>query len=125
MHVIYNSISASIQIPIIIYVAVEYGALGVAVTWFAIRLISFIIWPPIVHNKFAPGIHWPWLLKDILPASLLMVINSLSIEFGSMSRLGIFAALFGIGLLILIANTLFSRESRKLIMNMIPGTALK
>lgn len=124
MHVIYNSISASIQIPVIIYVAFEYGALGVALTWFALRLITFIIWTPIVHNKFAPGIHWPWLLKDIAPilfstVALLLLVDNIGIGFGGMGRGEVFVVLFGIGLMILIANMLISSAGRGVILTAI------
>ncbi len=120
MHVIYNSISASIQIPVIVYVAFEYGALGVAMVWFAMRLISFVIWTPIVHNKFAPGIHWPWLLKDVAPilistVGLLLIIDSVGISFSGMDRLEVFFILIGIGLVILMVNMLVSNASRGLV----------
>ena len=125
MHVIYNSISASIQIPLMIYLAFEYGALGVSIVWFVFRLITFIVWIPIVHNKFAPGIHWPWLFKDVAPtfmltAVLLMLFVLLNIGFDSMCQLEIIAVLIGIWLMIFIVNLLFSNESRKLVLSMIP-----
>jgi O-antigen/teichoic acid export membrane protein len=126
MHVIYSTISASIQVPTIIYVAYEYGALGVALAWCLLRLVSFIIWTPIVHNKYAPGIHWPWLLKDVGPSFamtsvLLLVVTNINFPINDMSRWSIFAALFSIGLLILLCNILVSRAPR----NLVYGTARK
>ena len=126
MHVIYNTILAVIQIPTIIYVAYEYGALGVALTWFLLRLISFLVWTPIVHTKFAPGIHWPWLFKDIGPSFamtsvLLLVVMNIDFRFDAMSRLSIIVTLMGIGLLILLCNVLVSRAPR----NLIYGTVSK
>jgi O-antigen/teichoic acid export membrane protein len=120
MHVIYNSITASIQIPVIIYVAFEYGALGVAVAWFSFRLISFIIWTPIVHNKFAPGIHWPWLLKDVAPVMLitsvlLLLFDLLNLQFESFGRLETFLYLFFMGIVIFVTTAIISSESRNLI----------
>jgi len=119
MHVIYNSISASIQIPVMIYVAFEYGAMGVAITWFILRLISFIIWTPIVHYKFAPGIHWPWLFKDVAPifvstAAALLLIEGFDIGFGGMTRMEIFMVLISIGMMVLMVNMLVSSASRGL-----------
>jgi O-antigen/teichoic acid export membrane protein len=121
MHVIFNSISACIQIPVIVYAAFEYGALGVAAVWFVLRLILFIIWTPIVHNKFAPGIHWPWLLKDVAPsffstAILLFVINNMRLGFVEMDRFEVFIVLISIGLSILMINILVSSASRGLIL---------
>ena len=51
LHVIFSTLSGYIQIPAIIYAALEYGALGVALVWFGLRLAAFIIWTPIVHSK--------------------------------------------------------------------------
>ncbi|MGI9249447.1 MAG: oligosaccharide flippase family protein [Woeseiaceae bacterium] len=120
MHVIYNSITAIVQIPVIIYVAYTYGAMGVAVTWFVLRLLSFIIWTPIVHNKFARGIHWPWLFKDVGPSflmtmALLLFMVYFDFPFDDMKRSSIFATLIGAGLLLLLCNILVSSAARTLI----------
>jgi len=130
MHVIFNTISAIIQIPVIIYVAYKHGAMGVALAWFFLRLLIFIIWTPIVHRKFAPGMHGSWLIKDVIPAFLitfvlLMMLGLLNIEFIAMSRLEIFLTLFGIGFVILVANILFVSESRKFVFNMIKVIDIK
>lgn len=120
MHVIFNTLTAFVQIPLIIYVALKYGALGVAFTWFLLRLITFILWTPFIHYKFAPGIHWPWLFKDIAPilittATSLFFIDNLEIDFNKIGRAEIFFILFGAGLVILLINILVSSEGRKLI----------
>ncbi len=130
IHVIFNTVSATIQIPIIIYAAFKYGALGVALTWFTLRLITFIIWTPIVHHIFAPGIHLSWLFKDIAPnflltVSLLTFIQSLDIGFNLMSRLEVFSILLGIGLTVFILNALLSIESRRFIINMVKPVKIK
>lgn len=67
LHVIASTLTALIQVPIIFYAATNYGALGAGVTWFALRLIWLFIYTPIVHAKFLPGFHMPWMLKDIFP----------------------------------------------------------
>jgi len=118
IHVIYNTVSVIIQIPIIIYVAFEYGALGVAQAWFALRLIAFIVWTPIVHHVYAPGIHFSWLRKDIAPAFLrtgflLALIRWVNVDFDSMDRIEIFSTLLGLGILVFGINAAFSVESRK------------
>ena len=55
--------------------AIHYqGAYGAALAWFALRLVSFLIWPPIVHSRLAPGINGRW-LYDILRISLMTAIG--------------------------------------------------
>jgi len=122
MHVIYHSITAVVQIPLIIFVAFKYEALGVAITWFILRLIIFTIWTPIVHHKFAPGIHLSWIFKDVAPifvssAVALFLINSININFLGMSRGETFLVLIGFGLLILILNLFVSSTGRGLILS--------
>jgi O-antigen/teichoic acid export membrane protein len=124
MHVIYNTILAIIQIPLIIFVAFEYGALGVGLVWFALRLISFVIWTPIVHSKFAPGIHWPWLLQDIGPIFistmlLLFLASRININLDETHRLEMFVVLFCIGLAALLVNMFVSRAGRELVFSVL------
>lgn len=73
LHVIGSTISAVIQVPIIFFAAVNYGAIGAGIAWFSFRVIWFLWWTPIVHSKYVPGFHWRWLFKDILP--ILIVIT--------------------------------------------------
>lgn len=70
MHVINTTINAAVQVPILAFVALNYGAVEVAIAWFAIRFATFFIWPTVVHHKFAPGLHGKWLREDILPPIL-------------------------------------------------------
>jgi O-antigen/teichoic acid export membrane protein len=71
LHVINSSINAIAQLPILVYAATHYGALGVAYAWFGLRLVTFFIFPGIVHHRLAPGLHFRWLFIDILPRLLL------------------------------------------------------
>ncbi|MDP5189399.1 glycosyltransferase [Rheinheimera baltica] len=70
LHVVGSTIAAVLQVPIIFYAAVNYGAVGAGLAWFGFRGLFFMVWPPIVHHRFAPGLHWRWLLTDVLPAIL-------------------------------------------------------
>ena len=124
MHVIYISLLAGVQIPLIIYAAYTLGVMAVVIIWFALRLLSFIIWTPIVHRRLAQGIHLPWLFGDIGPSVmattvLLIALSSLSIPFEQMSRLAIILALLGTGLVMLLCNTLVSRAPRNLFIGVI------
>lgn len=66
-HVIYNTASAAISIPLIFYAAYTYGALGVAWVWLLFRIVSLLFWAPYVHHLFAPGVHRNWILTCVLP----------------------------------------------------------
>ncbi|MGD9859926.1 MAG: oligosaccharide flippase family protein [Marinobacterium sp.] len=70
-HVIYNTFSAIFNIPLVIYLAIEYGPAGVAWLWLIFRFLSLILWVPFVHNKFKPGLNRSWMLKDVIAPSAL------------------------------------------------------
>lgn len=87
MHVINTSINAIFQVPILVFVSFNFGALAVAKTWFVIRIVTFFVWPAIVHHKFAPGLHWRWVTQDVLPPLFGLVLGSALIEVFLISRL--------------------------------------
>ncbi len=68
LHLWYSVISTLISVPVM-FVAIHYqGVYGAALAWFFLRATSFAIWPVIVHQHLAPGLHRQW-LSDILRIS--------------------------------------------------------
>lgn len=121
MHVQYNTIVVIISIPLIYATAYEYGAIGVALLWFILRVVSFFVWVPIVHHKFARGIHIDWMMKDVLPVIIsslfyLFFISTLDLTFNG-SRVEIFMELILIGIGMLFVNSMIASEVRKMIVN--------
>lgn len=81
-HVIFNTVSASISIPLIVYSAYSYGPIGVAWVWLIFRLLSLLFWAPYIHYRFAPGIHFDWLFKSVLPPIVISFLLLLAINSG-------------------------------------------
>ena len=74
LHIWYSVVSAVITLPTM-FLAIHYqGAFGAAVAWFVLRLVSFAIWPMIVHQRLAPGIHSLW-LRDIIRISVMTAVG--------------------------------------------------
>lgn len=118
LHVIGSTLSALIQVPIVFFASVTYGAEGAGIAWFGFRMIWFLGWTPVVHRAFLPGFHADWLLKDILPIAVLTVAVALSLStifpvdaLGSRSL--IFLKVASLGCLLLIASSFSSRSLRK------------
>lgn len=86
-HVVYNTVSAALSIPLIIYSAFKFGPVGVAWVWLCFRILSLLFWTPYIHHIFAPKIHNEWFLKDFLfplitsLMLLLVVFNTLQPHF--------------------------------------------
>jgi O-antigen/teichoic acid export membrane protein len=117
LHVAFNTTLAIIMIPLVLFAAYHFGAIGTAVSWGLIQLLIFLIYPIFVHRQFAPGIHLRWLFKDILPIListilLCFTIRQIPISFLTLPRLEIFILLCGFGLLILGVNALVSDACR-------------
>jgi O-antigen/teichoic acid export membrane protein len=74
LHVWYSVVSALITVPVMFLAIRESGALGAALAWFVLRAVSFAIWPMIVHQRLAPGIHGQW-LRDILRICVMTAVG--------------------------------------------------
>lgn len=117
IHIIFYTLFSLIIIPLIFFFAYHYGAKGTAITWFFGQCIVFFIWTPIVHHKYASGIHYKWLLKDIFPifitaSAALFCIKKIPIDFELISRGEGFIILCGFALVVLIASAAASSTCR-------------
>ncbi|WP_040259764.1 lipopolysaccharide biosynthesis protein [Pseudomonas massiliensis] len=74
LHVWYSLVSAAVTVPVMCLAIDSCGALGAAAAWFVLRLLSFAIWPRVVHQHLAPEIHGAW-LRDILRISLMTLLG--------------------------------------------------
>lgn len=119
LHVIGSTISAVIQVPLIYYVAKNYGAEGAGIAWFSFRTLWFLWWTPIVHKKFLPGFHLKWLTKQILP--IIITVTTVSYFIRMLfpldldeNRFILFIQMIGLGILLLlisIPSSKFIRQS--------------
>lgn len=117
LHVKYNTFSIFVVLPLILLAAYNYGALGVAFVWFGFRVLSFLIWVPYVHSRFAPNIHINWIKKNILPVILntffwVFVYKYFEIDFSDFDRLTTFILLTVFGVILLILNMLTIKNIR-------------
>jgi O-antigen/teichoic acid export membrane protein len=76
LYVVGSTLSLVIQLPLIYFVTMKYGALGAGKLWFVFSFIWFFGWTMVVHRKLIPGFHSKWLTKDLLP--ILLVIGIVS-----------------------------------------------
>lgn len=118
LHVFGSTISAIIQVPLMYYAAVNYGALGASIAWFTFRVVWFILWTPIVHNKFIPDFHVEWLFKSILPIVVVTVATALTIKSFfvldlTQNRFLLFLQMIALGILLLSVSTASSQAVRK------------
>jgi O-antigen/teichoic acid export membrane protein len=106
LHVWYSVISALVTVPVM-FLAIRYqGAYGAALAWFGLRTVSFALWPMIVHQRLAPGLHGQW-LRDIIRISVMSAVGlaisePLFLLIAGEDRLSVFLALAVSGLITLL-----------------------
>jgi O-antigen/teichoic acid export membrane protein len=67
LHLTGNIIQILLVVPLIFLVAKRFGPVGTGAVWAISNGLYFLIYVPIVHARFFPGNHWKWILRDILP----------------------------------------------------------
>lgn len=79
LHLIGNALFLLLLIPSIIWAASRYGMTGAGWAWLVSNVMYFLLWTPLVHRKFSPGVHAGWLLTDIVrPVVLPMAAAALA-----------------------------------------------
>src|SRR5699024_10108740 len=77
LHFIGNLVTAIVLIPVIMWAAKNYGAIGAGWTWMLIQLTYLIFWVSYVHKIIEPNINLQW-FKCFLPSiSCVLVILGL------------------------------------------------
>lgn len=80
-HVIYNTVSATISVPLIIYATLTHGPIGAAWVWLAFRIISLAAWTPYIHFSLHPGLHKKWILKDVTYPIIISTLFPIFIKY--------------------------------------------
>jgi len=117
LHVVFYTIFSIIAVPSIFFAAYFYGPIGTGIAWLLIQCTIFVGWSPIVHRKYAPGIHRVWILRDIMSIFLavtitLFCLRMVFIHFEWMSRIEVFIILCGFGIVVLMGGALASSACR-------------
>jgi O-antigen/teichoic acid export membrane protein len=74
LYVIGCSASLAILIPTIYLITQSHGVFGTSLIWMFYGFIWFIVWGGIVHHKALPTFHLQWLMKDILPLLISVIL---------------------------------------------------
>jgi len=82
LHLIGNVLFVLVLIPSVIWAVTHYGMTGAGWAWLLANIGYFLLWTPLVHRKFAPGLHSGWLWGDIArPAALPLTAAALAARF--------------------------------------------
>tara|TARA_R110002072_G_scaffold242550_3_gene401316 strand:- start:3618 stop:5123 length:1506 start_codon:yes stop_codon:yes gene_type:complete len=103
LHLIGNLIFVVLLVPILIWAASVYGAVGAGWAWLGMNALTFVAWLPFVHNKFVPGLNARWYTLD----TLLLMLPAAATGFAvsrlipeELSRLMLLLTTVGVGLMV-------------------------
>lgn len=111
LHLIGNIFMAVLLIPSIIWSAVHYGMIGAGWAWLTANSVYFVVWTWVVHRRFAPGLHWGWLRRDIATPMSLAAVAAVCAAWlvpWSMTRALLAVELIGAGLTLALLTYLLS-----------------
>jgi len=115
LHLIGNALFVVLLLPLIIWGASSYGAMGAGYVWLGMNLLTFVAWLPFVHRKFVLGLNFKWYGIDVLPIISGSTIVAFGLSFGlsdNLGRIGQFVVICIYGCLIACAGGLCSSAIR-------------
>lgn len=65
LHVIGNAVLLLTLLPVVAWVAIEHGAVGVGIVLVAWRLLFLLFWVPIVHRRLMPSMVTTWPVRHV------------------------------------------------------------
>jgi O-antigen/teichoic acid export membrane protein len=117
LHFIGNLITAILLIPVIIWAAKNYGAIGAGWAWVLIQLTYLLLWVSYVHKMIEPDINLQW-FKSFLPIIFCVsIVSNAIMHFMNFSeqRYIAFLQIFAISLLCLVVAVISSKQARSII----------
>ncbi len=118
LHLIGNVLFVVVLMPSIWIATQQHGATGAGWAWLSANVVYALVWVPLVHRRFAPGLHMRWLVQDVAaivaPVALGAMLLTRWTPWPS-SRLGAAALLAAIMLIALTLAALASPQLRALL----------
>ena len=117
LHLIGNLLFVLLLVPCLIGATQRFGMLGAAWVWLALNLAYFLFWVPVIHHRFAPGLHWRWMRRDVMLTSMPALVAALLLQYTAPwpdGRPAIAMELVGLGLLLLCITGISSGKVREM-----------
>ncbi|MFO0739091.1 MAG: oligosaccharide flippase family protein [Labilithrix sp.] len=103
-------------LPLLVWSAKRFGALGAGAVWVAQSVLYLLVWTWVVHRRFAPELRWRWLFFDVAPTfggvwAAAAALHAAGIDVGT-SRPRIIATVAALAVLLLLVALLSTRDAR-------------
>ena len=67
LHFIGCAAQIVLLVPLFLWGARHYGAFGTGMVWAVVLSLYGLTWPALVHARMYKGLHWKWMMGDVLP----------------------------------------------------------
>ena len=112
-----NIFFLAIMIPLTIFLALKYGAVGGASSWAIINTLYFFITPHLIHSKLLKGeaLYWYWKdsLKPLFACLLVVIAAKYLIPLSALDSFKQFIIIAGVGLLAVASSIGFAGSLKK------------
>lgn len=116
MHLIGNVLFVLLLIPSIIAAVMRFGGEGAGWAWLGANLAYLLLWVPLVHHRFVPGLHRQWFGVDLLPVggvSVLIAGLLVAVVPWASGRLMVLAQLVAVGVAVFVAAAAAASDVRQ------------
>ena len=121
LHMLGNAVFVVLLIPLIVWASYTFGAIGAALVWLGMNLLSFIAWLPLIHRRFEKGLNLHWYTQDttaiVAVCALASYCASVALPAAG-SRADQFIKILLIGLMSLVAGALASSAMRRRVLRL-------
>lgn len=80
LHLIGNALFIVLLVPTTVWATLDFGAIGAGYAWLLTNLLTFVVWLPQIHRKFAPTLNRHWYGTDILPIAIICGVTGLTLH---------------------------------------------
>jgi len=115
LHLIFNIVYLMLMIPLLFFATRLYGVVGAGWVWLFLNAATLAFWVPYVHKRYLPGVHFRWLLEDVLSPYVMSTIGALFLQafvVFPQGRLELLISLIAAGFLLLCFSTFASKLAR-------------
>lgn len=78
LHLLGTALMVAVLLPAVVWATTRFGAVGAAAVWLLVNVLYLLLWTPIAHARFLPGLHARWMAQDVLPVAGMAAVAALA-----------------------------------------------
>jgi len=74
LHIVGSLLYITTLLPLLFILTHNFGMQGAGYTWLIVNILYFFTWTGYVHHIYLKGIHFSWLIKDVIQPIIISII---------------------------------------------------